>query len=298
MKAVTDIQIRDPFVIVENNEGKYYLFGSTDEDVWGTGIGFDVYVGHDLEHWEGPYPAFRPEDSFYSDVNFWAPEVYEYKGKYYMFATFRRKDNRRLGTAVLVSETIAGPYRPHSEGPVTPGDWNSLDGTLHLDDDGMPWMVFCHEWKDVKDGEVCAVRLTADLKAAIGEPVRLFSASEAPWTTPYESEKVRASENKYVTDGPFMYRTSGGELLMLWASYIHTSYAIGLAKSVSGQITGPWQHEEVPLYKSDGGHGMIFKSLDDQLMLTIHTPNRTPEERAIFLKVAERGGTFVLLDSM
>ncbi|MEI7026877.1 glycoside hydrolase family 43 protein [Paenibacillus sp. y28] len=296
MIATSEIQIRDPFVVPVPSEGNYYLFGSTDKNVWGKGTGFDVYVSRDLEQWQGPLPAFRPEEDFYSDTNFWAPEVYEHQGRYFMFATFRRKDNGRIGTAVLAADTITGPYHPHSEGPVTPEAWNALDGTLYLDDDGLPWMVFCREWKDVTDGQICAVRLTADLKAALGEPLVLFSATEACWTRPYESEKVAAQENKYVTDGPFLHRTAGGELLMIWASYIGTSYAIGLVKSVTGQVTGPWVHEEEPLYKSDGGHGMIFRDLADrQLRLVLHTPNQSPLERAIFLTVAEENGTLRLV---
>ena len=64
-----------------------------------------------------------------------------------MFATFRRKDNDRLGTAVLSAEEPTGPFSLHSEGPVTPADWSSLDGTLYIDETDQPWMVFCHEWR-------------------------------------------------------------------------------------------------------------------------------------------------------
>src|SRR4051812_3517784 len=111
-----DVQIRDPFVVPVKSEGKYYLFGSTDPNIWGPGTGFDVYVGDDLKQWDGPYQAFRPGDDFYSEKNFWAPEVYAYRDRYYMFATFRRKDNDLLGTAVLVSDQVTGPFLPHSEG--------------------------------------------------------------------------------------------------------------------------------------------------------------------------------------
>ncbi|MDQ0874671.1 hypothetical protein QFZ77_003330 [Paenibacillus sp. V4I3] len=93
MVAKKDLQIRDPFVLPVAEEGKYYLFGSTDKNIWGKGTGFDVYVGDDLEHWEGPYPAFRPDADFYAEKNFWAPEFYAYKDRYYMFATFRRKQS-------------------------------------------------------------------------------------------------------------------------------------------------------------------------------------------------------------
>jgi arabinan endo-1,5-alpha-L-arabinosidase len=293
MLSTQDIQIRDPFVVPVRSEGKYYLFGSTDKNIWGKGTGFDVYVSRDLRQWEGPFAVFRPEDGFYAEENFWAPEVYEYQGRYYMFATFRRKDNGLLGTSVLAADSLLGPFRPHSDGPVTPKDWSSLDGTLFLDDEGLPWMVFCHEWKQVSDGQVCAVRLTNDLTGTIGEPELLFRASEAPWTTPLESEKV-LTRDKYVTDGPFLYRAAGGELLMLWASFIGRTYALGVARSATGRVTGPWVHDENALFSSDGGHGMIFRTFDGRLMLTVHTPNKTPLERPVFLELAEHDGKLSL----
>src|SRR5690625_2081702 len=108
-----DIQIRDPFIFPNKEDGKYYMFGSTDKNIWGKGTGFDVYVGTDLENWEGPFPVFRPTEDFYSDENFWAPEVHEYKGNYYMFATFLRNDNGRRGTGILKSDNLLGPFKPH-----------------------------------------------------------------------------------------------------------------------------------------------------------------------------------------
>jgi len=282
-----DIQIRDPFVLPLAEEGRYYLFGSTDKNIWGKGVGFDAYVSEDMENWEGPHPIFRPEEDFFSDTNFWAPEVYAYGGKYYMFATFRRKDNNLLGTAVLISDGPLGPFKPFSDGPVTPKDWSSLDGTLHVDEKGKPWMVFCHEWQQVGDGEVCAVRLTDDLKGAAGEPVVLFRASEAPWTTPYQSKRF-PGDNNYVTDGPYLFHGGNGELKMLWASFIDNTYALGIAVSQLGRLQGPWVHEEKAVYQNDGGHGMVFRSFDGRLMLTIHSPNNTPDERPIFIELGEK----------
>lgn len=285
----TEVQIRDPFIVPVPGEGKYYLFGSTDKNIWGKGTGFDVYIGEDLQEWQGPYPVFRPEPDFYAENNFWAPEVYPYNGRYYMFATFRRKSNSLLGTAVLVSDSLKGPFLPHSDGPVTPVDWPCLDGTLFVDDAGLPWMVFCHEWTQVYDGEICAMRLTEDLKAPAGEPVLLFRASEAPWTTRLDSKSSEAGD-VYVTDGAFIHRGSEGQLLLLWASFVENRYALGVARSESGSITGPWVQDGRALYQQDGGHGMIFRTLEDQLMLTIHTPNKTPNERPIYLPVRETDG--------
>ena len=42
MVRLTDIQIRDPFVVTVPEQGLYHLFGSTDPNIWnGPGIGFD-----------------------------------------------------------------------------------------------------------------------------------------------------------------------------------------------------------------------------------------------------------------
>lgn len=284
-----DIQIRDPFVLPDEQAGVYYLYGSTDRNIWGKGTGFDVYVSRDLLEWEGPCPVFRPDADFFSDTNFWAPEVYAYGGRYYMFATFRRKDNGLLGTAVLAADRPEGPFALHSDGPVTPEGWSSLDGSLFVDEDGVPWMVFCHEWQQVGDGEICAMRLSADLSRAASEPALLFRASEAPWTTPYLSPRYPDQTN-YVTDGPFLFRGESGRLYMLWAGFIDNRYALGIAESESGAVTGPWRQEEAPLFASDGGHGMVFRAFDGRRLLTIHTPNRTPEERPIFMELTETDG--------
>ncbi|WP_254639644.1 glycoside hydrolase family 43 protein [Cohnella sp. GbtcB17] len=288
-----DIQIRDPFVLPLKEEGKYYLFGSTDKNIWGPGTGFDAYVSEDLESWEGPHPVFRPPVDFFANENFWAPEVYAYGGRYYMFATFRRNDNRRLGTSVLAAACPLGPFAPLSAGPVTPEAWSSLDGSLFVDEAGDPWMVFCHEWQQIGDGEVCAVRLAPDLSRAAGEPVTLFRASEAPWTTPFVSPRYPDTVN-YVTDGPYLFRGEGDGLYMLWASFIDNTYALGVARSESGGILGPWAHQPDALYRDDGGHGMVFRLFDGRLTLAIHAPNRTPEERPLFLALAENGGTITV----
>jgi len=281
MPTLDQIQIRDPFVVVEGHT--YYLFGSTDKDIWHSdGVGFDVYraVGQ-FREFDGPFPAFRPPAGFWSTKNFWAPEVYAYSGAYCMFATFLPIRGRR-GTAVLRSESIMGPYLPWSDGPVTPADWECLDGTLYVDDAG-PWMIFCHEWTQVGDGQICAIRLAEDLSRAVDEPRILFSASSAPWAAPLKGR----APGSYVTDGPYVVRHRSGKLLIVWSSFgASGDYCIGVASSPHG-LDGPWTQCERPLFESDGGHGMIFSTPDGRLHLAIHSPNKTPHELPVFLPVYE-----------
>ncbi|MFC0211653.1 glycoside hydrolase family 43 protein [Paenibacillus chartarius] len=286
MKHISDINFRDPFILPVPEEGMYYLYGTEGATAWkGQPQGFDVYRSKDLTQWEGPFPAFRPEAGFWADHHYWAPEVHRYRNRYYMFASFKA-DGRPRATQILASDHPIGPFAPHGAGPVTPDDWECLDGTLFVDVNGVPWMVFCREWLQVTDGEMYAVQLTPGLTGTIGDPVLLFKASEAPWSVP-------GKEGQYVTDGPYLYRMQDGELVMLWSSLGRDGYAMGLARSESGQLLGPWCHDPEPLFGEDGGHGMLFRDFHGSLLLTLHAPNVNPQERPIVIELEEADRTFI-----
>jgi arabinan endo-1,5-alpha-L-arabinosidase len=289
---LSEIHLRDPFVYPKKDEQMYYLFGTIGETAWsGSPRGFDVYTSQDLEWWYGPFPAFRPKSDFWSDHHYWAPEIHAYKGKYYMFASFK-SDLHCRATQILVAEHPLGPFIPHGKEPITPKNWECLDGTLHIDEENQPWIVFCREWLQVDDGEMWAIRLAPELDATIGEPTLLFRASEAPWVHPIKDE------GQFVTDGPWLYRTELGDLLMMWSSFGEKGYAIGTARSITKQIAGPWRHDEVPLYSKDGGHGMIFETFNGCLILSIHSPNEHPHERPVFLNVHNDQGKLIIEDHL
>lgn len=269
----SDIQIRDPYIVPVKETGKYYLFGTTDSNPWDApGEGFLVYESEDLNLWSEPKVAFKPEEGFWATHNFWAPEVHFYKGNWYIFASFKA-DGVCRGTQILKSDCITGPYHPITEKPVTPAHWECLDGTLYVDEDGPPWIVFCHEWVQVKNGEICCMPLSDDLTTPIGEPTLLFRASEGPWVV-----DLWGSKENFVTDGPFLYRSKNGTLRMLWSSFSTEDYAISYAESQTGSILGPWIQHDRPVVVN-GGHGMVFDDFEGNTFLSIHSPNGTPHER-------------------
>ncbi|MDE5604433.1 MAG: glycoside hydrolase family 43 protein [Eubacterium sp.] len=281
---ISDINIRDPFVLFEDN--KYYLYGTRARDFGCKTGGFDVYTSDDLVDWSKPIECFNSaEAGFDREVN-WAPEVHKYKNAYYMFATFTRENGLR-GTFSLKAESPLGPFVPHSPKVLTPDEWECLDGTLYIDKKGNPYLVFCHEHTQIIDGTVCYVRLSDDLTEAVSEPVTLFSGS-----SPYYIEEKAEGEH-YITDGPFMYRTSNGDLLMIWSTFINHQYAQCLAKSDNGEIDGNFVHLP-PLITNDGGHGMLFDSKEG-LMLTFHTPNQTNFERPTFKKIKDIGSSIEIV---
>lgn len=157
----------------------------------------------------------------------------------------------RRGTWVFRADSPAGPFKPLKNDAHTPPAWMALDGTLYVDS-GTPYMVFCHEWVQLIDGTVDAVALKPDLTDTAGEPVRLFSASDAP------GAKTGPQEGK-VTDGPFLYKSpKSGTLFMIWSTFIPgKGYCVLLARSESGRVTGPW-NKHTPIYTTNGGNSSNY----------------------------------------
>jgi hypothetical protein len=61
-------------------------------------------------------------------------------------------------------------------------------------------------------------------------------------------------------------------------------------KSAGGKLAGPWSKDEI-LFRENGGHGMIFRTFDGRLMLTLHQPNNTPNERMMLFELEDTGET-------
>lgn len=277
---LSDIHIRDPFVLKEGDT--YYLYGTRARDFGRNTGGFDVYMSKDLNNWSDPVTCFDSQMNGYNREVNWAPEVHKYKNAFYMFATFTRENGLR-GVFVLKSDSPEGPFQPYSEKAVTPEEWECLDGTLYVNKAGEPYLVFCHEHTQIVDGTVCYVKLSDDLKTAVTEPVVLFSGSSPQWAD------VKPAGEHYITDGPFMYRTRTGRLLLIWSTFIHHKYAQCVAASDNGEIDGKFIHLP-PLITDDGGHGMIFKA-GTKLILTFHSPNKTGYERPVFRELEDTGNS-------
>ena len=267
-----DIRIRDPFILVDRENQCYYMYGTTALEVGSLDAKntFSVYRSTDLENFEGPKVIFDGgKIGFWADRDFWAPEVHKYNGKYYLFGSCKSVDRCRA-TQIFVCDTPDGTFEPLTEDPITPKDWDCLDGTFWVEN-GTPYVVFSHEWTQIGDGEIWAMPLTADLKQPAGQPFLLFRASENP-------EVSHLKEDAYVTDGPFLY-TEDGKLVMIWSSFYRGRYLVLQASSTS--IDGNWMHGG-SRFDFDGGHAMLFERFDGKRMISLHRPNTPNYERAFF----------------
>jgi len=282
--SVDSLRWRDICILPDPSTKTYYIVGPG-------GRGVRCYKSKDLKTWEGPITIYTAPQDVWGDipiVSIWAPELHIYKGKYYLFLTFDTRNklceqwpnwerNGRVtrGSQVLVSDSPTGPFTAFQKHSTLPVDMMTLDGTLYVED-GIPYMVYCHEWVQVTNGAVGYIQLKDDLSEPVGETKNLFRGSQASWS------KISDQYGCNVTDGPFLYKGKTGKLYMTWTSGGYEGYTCGIAISESGKLAGPWKQQDQPLYKNDGGHGMIFKTFEGKIMLILHSPNNMNSRPRIY----------------
>ena len=184
-KSLEEIPIRDPYILPDKTSQTYYLYAS--DDVKGnngkTLGGLAVYESKDLKQWYGPKHIFTLPTDNWINGKIWAPEVHAYQGKYYLFATINSDIIWKKaapgevpytfrGVQIFVADSPTGPFEPFCKLPVLPMDQMTLDGTLWVED-GKPYMVYCHEWVQIRDGGMNLVELKPDLSERNGEITRL-----------------------------------------------------------------------------------------------------------------------------
>jgi len=296
---LADVRMRDVCILVDEKTKTYYAISSgfaPPKEGFGSAA-VRAFTSKDLVNWEGPHIIFQTPKDLWGTVDIrgiWAPEMHFYKGKYYLFLTFdtaaplaeQWRDwlpRVRRGSQILVGDSPLGPFKPFQNQATLPVDMMTLDATLWVEDN-VPYTVFAHEWVQIKDGTIEYAKLKDDLSEIVGEPKKLFDGSDAPWA------RKSPQWGCWVTDGPYLYKSKSGKLFMIWSSFSGTGYTTGVAVSDSGKLAGPWKQRPEPLYAADGGHGMLFKRLDGQLMLVLHSPNKMTERAKLF-EIEDTGET-------
>ena len=313
----SEIRFGDPFVL-RASDGKYYMYGTG-----GVKDGFRCYVSDNLEEWTDGGRVYRGNTgSSWTKDSFWAPEVYEISGKYYMFFSAdwkhnpgNEQENFRIGAAV--SDSPLGPFRDLSGGPLFDPGYPVIDANILADEDGRYYLYFsrcCYkhpveseisQWArekgmfdEIEESWVYGVELRPDFSGIIGEPVLLLrppvkmNDTQAEW----ESRSVTSGEvNRRWTEGSFIIRKDGLYYMMYSANFFGgADYAVGYATSDSP--LGPFvKSDDNPiLEKNTGkggditgvGHSSITVSADGkQLYCVFHgRTEATGDDRIVFIR--------------
>ena len=248
-----DVKFGDPYVLLAS-DGKYYMYG-TDET--GKLEGFAAYSSDNLKDWKYEGQVYKGNSpGSWTLRNFWAPEVYERNGKFYMFfsADWRynptnEAENFRIGVAVADKPT--GPFVEMSDKPLFDPGYPVIDANV-LQFNGKSYLYYsrcCYknpvqsevaDWarkiglfQTVEESWIYGVELANDFTHVIGEPVLLLqppkqmSDKQAEW----ESRSVTSGEvNRRWTEGSFAF-AHGKQIYMMYSANFFggKNYAVGYA---------------------------------------------------------------------
>lgn len=221
---------------------------------------FPIMKSSDLVKWEQSGEVF-PKSPDWAAGSFWAPELQEWKGKYYVYYVARQRGGP-LSVAVAVADQPQGPYV--DKGVIVAQEEGSIDPVAVDDEDGKRYLI----WKD--DGNsrghptfLWAAKLDADGTRLAGPHTALFR-NDAPW-------------EGGVVEGPFVVRRAGWFYMFYSGSGCcgeGCKYAMGVARS--RKLMGPWEkHPGNPILAANKdwncpGHGSIVKDPSGRDWLLYH----------------------------
>ena len=319
------VKFGDPFVLAAS-DGKYYMYGTSLAD------GFEAYVSDDMSVWEPLGKVYQGGGESQWNVDcFWAPEVYERDGKYYMFYSSNAKDNpgndgENFKIGVAVSDSPAGPFSDLYDRPVFNPPYPVIDANVLFEDDGRCYLYFsrcCYEHAvdseiadkarqegfcdEVEESWVYGVEMQPDFSGVIGEPQLLLAPSsklddiQAEW----ESRSVANKEvNRRWTEGSYIFK-DGDKYYMMYSAnhYGGKYYAVGYATSDSP--LGPFVKSDVnPVLEENVSQGGIVMGTGHNMVVTMPDSSRycvyhgrmssNPDERVVFFDRLEVDSAGVL----
>ncbi len=235
----------DPFVL--RWRGEYFAYGTGEglEPDGRGGVGaFKILRSRDLVSWEpaGAALTMPPGDARL----FWAPEVAEHEGKFYLYysaAPAGRDELHRL--RVAVADHPAGPF--YEQGLVMPeAEGFCIDAHPFRDPrDGQWYLFFAKDFFEERTGTGLAmVRLTPDMLRAAGPSQEVLRAN-ADWQI-YERDRAlygRQWKAWHTVEGACVVAHEG-RYYCFYSGGNWQTHDYGVSYAVADHPEGPWVHAE------------------------------------------------------
>ena len=209
------------------------------QDYWATATTsewapeFPILHSRDLVNWKVVGAVFqsRPE---WSVGSYWAPEISQHRGRFFIYYTARKKETNSLCVAVATARTPTGPYRDH--GPLVCQQVGSIDGFPVTDERGRRYLLWKEDGNSVsKPTPIWAQPLSADGTRLTGERKEIMRNTE-PW------EKHASLPYGDLVEGPAIVRRNGWFYMFYSGNFCcarECNYMMGVARS--RKLLGPWE---------------------------------------------------------
>ncbi|HEX7365574.1 MAG TPA: glycoside hydrolase family 43 protein [Pelobium sp.] len=266
-----------------------------------------------MANWKYEGVAYKGDSASWVKDCFWAPEVYERNGKFYMLYSANWKNNPtnelenfRLGIAVANSPT--GPFKEMYDKPIFDPGYPIIDGNIYFADDGKTYFYYsrcCYKHpvnselatklkkegkaNEVQESWIYGVEIKPDFSDVIGEPVVLLRppATLADKQSSLEDLSALAGEGEDIrrwNEGSYLFKHGDTFYMMYSCNYWRGEhYAVGYATSKSP--LGPFKKaDNNPVTQGNNnkggdvyctGHNMVLTLANGDLYSVYH--GRTAE---------------------
>ena len=237
---VSSIYTADPAPMVVGDT--LYLYTTHDEDELVNGfytmLNWHCYSTKDMVNWTDHGQVFSLDDITWADDRAWAAQAVERNGKYYLYCPVHKK-NGGMAIAVGVSDAPTGPFKDIGLTLVNEGDWNDIDPTVFIDDDGQAYLYFGNP-------ELRYVLLNENMVS--------FDKNVGVVKIPMTEESFAKGGHETGTsyaEGPWFYKRND-IYYMVYAAFGEDGGNEHLAYSTSVSPVGPWTYAGV-LMTTEGG---------------------------------------------
>ena len=185
-----DLATHDPALVVGHDGEPWYVFSTGDEREGGGSI--QIRTSPDGQEWTDAGTVWDADsepvwvqERVPGVRNYWAPEVYEHDGTYYLYWSASTFGSNTSVIGLHTSPTL-DPQDPEygwvDQGEVMASvrsdDFNAIDPGIVQDADGVPWMAFGSFWSGIRMVELeWPSGLRADPAA---EPLRIADRGAPP----------------------------------------------------------------------------------------------------------------------
>ncbi|MGY3052061.1 xylan 1,4-beta-xylosidase [Pedobacter sp. UYEF25] len=276
------INLADPTIFYSDKT--YYLYGTNEG---ATDQGFSAYSSRDNLHWKNEGTVLKKGDAFGSK-GFWAPQVFEYRNKFYMAYVANEQ------IAIAESNSPLGPFSQHEKKPIA-APVKIIDPFIFFD----KGKIYLYHVRLDKGNRMYVAEMNDDLQSIKEDTAVECLHATDPWEN-------TARTDWGVTEGPTVLKRDNLYYLFYSANdFRNPDYAVGYATSASP--IGPWKKfYRNPVWsknqtKINGtGHGDFFMDGKGKLNYVFHThqsnevvgPRRTAIVEAKFQKSTSEAGKF------
>lgn len=221
-----NVYTADPAPMVYN--GICYLYTSHDADAssYFTMPDWQCYSSTDMKNWTHHGTVLSGSDFSWAEKDTaWATQCIERNGKFYMYCPLSNASGGGRAIGVAVSDSPTGPFIDAIGKPLVGPNWDYIDPTVFIDDDGQAYLYFGNP-------QLYYVKLNDDMISYSGE-IQKVDMSTSSFGTRTDGDERHQT---LYEEGPWFYRRGDLYYMVYAASGIPEE----ICYSTSPTPTGPW----------------------------------------------------------